>query len=388
MGKWQALQAAICDQQAVSGLTHNFYRYPARFAPSFARQAILTFSKPGDLVLDPFMGGGTTVVEASALGRQAVGTDISALSLFLAKAKSTPLSDEQLHALSDWGKRLLAKLSLRTPTVSQNAWRKYQKNINCRKTWRIRKLLEISLQHIGDLETDEERNFARCVLLRTGQWALDCREVIPNARDLRTRFMLFLEDMLSGARDFAASVRNQAFRATCLQRSAIGIELDPSWKHLGRPKLILTSPPYPGVHVLYHRWQVLGRRETPAPFWVAGALDGHGASFYTLGDRHGAELAEYYNQAEQAFKSISRICDPDTLLIQMIAFSDPYWQLPLYLKMLRRSGFAEVKFPRLATQSDGRAWRTVPNRKWYATVNGATPSSKEVVLFHRREGVA
>ena len=71
------LRRAALDKQPVSGLTHRFYRYPARFSPIFARACIEAFSKPGDLVLDPYMGGGTTVVEAMALGRQAVGSDIN-----------------------------------------------------------------------------------------------------------------------------------------------------------------------------------------------------------------------------------------------------------------------------------------------------------------------
>lgn len=63
--------AAVHSQEPVTGLTHNFYRYPARFSPQFARAAIEVFSEPGDVVLDPFMGSGTTLVEASALGRLA-----------------------------------------------------------------------------------------------------------------------------------------------------------------------------------------------------------------------------------------------------------------------------------------------------------------------------
>ena len=74
---------AAHDKSRVSGLTRNFYRYPARFSPKFVRAAIEIFSKPGDLVLDPFMGGGTTVVEALALGRKAIGTDISSLAVFV-----------------------------------------------------------------------------------------------------------------------------------------------------------------------------------------------------------------------------------------------------------------------------------------------------------------
>ncbi len=60
-------------------------QYPARFSPAFARAAIETFTKPGDLVLDPHVGGGTTLVEALALGRDAIGVDISALAEFVAK---------------------------------------------------------------------------------------------------------------------------------------------------------------------------------------------------------------------------------------------------------------------------------------------------------------
>src|SRR5262249_7180553 len=64
----QALLDAINYQGYVSGLTHNFYRYPARFSPRFARGAIEAFSERGDVILDPFMGGATTLVEARALG--------------------------------------------------------------------------------------------------------------------------------------------------------------------------------------------------------------------------------------------------------------------------------------------------------------------------------
>lgn len=85
------LRRAALDKQPVSGLTHRFYRYPARFSPIFARACIEAFSEPGDLVLDPYMGGGTTVVEAMVLGRQAVGSDINSLSVFVAQAKSSRL---------------------------------------------------------------------------------------------------------------------------------------------------------------------------------------------------------------------------------------------------------------------------------------------------------
>ncbi|MGH9959926.1 MAG: hypothetical protein ACREBC_22855 [Pyrinomonadaceae bacterium] len=37
----------------------------------------------------------------------------------------------------------------------------------------------------------------------------------------------------------------------------------------------------------------------------------------------------------------------------------------------------------LSNSDDGRLWRTVPNRKWYADQRGPGGAGKEVVLFHR-----
>src|ERR1700730_1217566 len=80
---------AARDCEPVRGLTHGFYKYPARFSPVFARTAIETFTEPGDVVLDPHVGGGTTLVEARASGREAVGVDISSLAEFVANVKCT-----------------------------------------------------------------------------------------------------------------------------------------------------------------------------------------------------------------------------------------------------------------------------------------------------------
>ena len=49
--------------------------HPARMMPSLARIAIATYTRPGDLVLDPMCGIGTTLVEAVHAGRDAAGID-------------------------------------------------------------------------------------------------------------------------------------------------------------------------------------------------------------------------------------------------------------------------------------------------------------------------
>ena len=57
------------------------------FIPQIPRQAILRFTKPYDLVLDPFVGYGTTLVECQRLGRHGVGIEIEHGIAEVAKAR-------------------------------------------------------------------------------------------------------------------------------------------------------------------------------------------------------------------------------------------------------------------------------------------------------------
>lgn len=50
--------------------------HPGKMLPHLAAQAISLFTAPGDLVLDPMCGSGTTVVEAIRADRDAIGVDI------------------------------------------------------------------------------------------------------------------------------------------------------------------------------------------------------------------------------------------------------------------------------------------------------------------------
>src|ERR1019366_6458083 len=125
---------------------------------------------------------------------------------------------------------------------------------------------------------------------------------------IRDQFLVSVSEMLSGAKEYADTARKHRHAdVLCLHRSAVGLEAEDRVKRMGAPRLVLTSPPYPGVHVLYHRWQVMGRRETPAPFWIVGTLDWAGASFYTFGDRKQKDLRRYYEQASQAFSSSANV---------------------------------------------------------------------------------
>ena len=56
-------------------LTHNA-KYRGNWAPQIPNNLIRLYSKKGDIVLDPMVGSGTTMIEAKSLGRQGIGFDI------------------------------------------------------------------------------------------------------------------------------------------------------------------------------------------------------------------------------------------------------------------------------------------------------------------------
>jgi DNA modification methylase len=72
-------------------LVHDFHPYFAAFPPIIPRKIIELCSSPNDVVLDNFCGGGTALVEALLLGRNAIGVDINPLACLISKVKTTPL---------------------------------------------------------------------------------------------------------------------------------------------------------------------------------------------------------------------------------------------------------------------------------------------------------
>jgi DNA modification methylase len=70
-------------------VSHNFHAFAAKFPPQLPRLFIEHLTNPLDLVLDPMVGSGTTVVEAMLAGRKGVGYDIDHLALHLARIKTS-----------------------------------------------------------------------------------------------------------------------------------------------------------------------------------------------------------------------------------------------------------------------------------------------------------
>lgn len=377
--------ASIHTSDRVQGLSHNFYRYPARFHPSFARAAILAFTSPGELVLDPFMGGGTAGVEALSLGRRFLGTDVNPVAEFVSRVKTTPLSTRDREAVQGWMHRACDVSRLSRTTRPNRAPPGLIPNLPPVLEARIERLLDT----INTLSNSRQRNFARCSILKTAQWALDNRREPVHTDQFNLAYRNNVTQMLNSCfrlEDGRVSpARNKRGACKLMCRNAEGLEADRRVTGEWQPaRLVLTSPPYPGVHVLYHRWQLKGRKETPTPFWIVGKEDGHGASHYTMGPRYARDLSSYLLRFESSFRSVVELLDRRSTVVQLIGFSDPEMQLGPVLDALESAGLDEIPASR-RMRSTEVGWRDVPNRKWQAA-NSRAASGREVLLIHRLAG--
>ena len=91
---WAFSEAKRSD---TSYITHGYHRYPAKFIPQLARRLIEEHSKPNDMVLDPFCGCGTTLVESAVAKRYSYGTDINPIAVMITKAKAQYLDPVDLE---------------------------------------------------------------------------------------------------------------------------------------------------------------------------------------------------------------------------------------------------------------------------------------------------
>jgi len=79
-------------------LTHGLHVYPARMIPQVAKRLLERYASPGDLVLDPFCGSGTVLVESRLHSMNSIGIDINPLAVLLARVKSTPIDPKILRS--------------------------------------------------------------------------------------------------------------------------------------------------------------------------------------------------------------------------------------------------------------------------------------------------
>ena len=91
---------------------HGLDSYPGRFPPTIPKILIQKYSKEGEFVLDPFLGGGTTIIEAKISKRNGIGIDTNSKAIEIANKRLANIKTNnnlQINTLVGDARRLFLK---------------------------------------------------------------------------------------------------------------------------------------------------------------------------------------------------------------------------------------------------------------------------------------
>jgi|TARA_B100001964_G_scaffold244391_1_gene325704 hypothetical protein len=384
---------SVKDQSRVKGLTHRFYTYPAGFSPKFVSSAIENLTKKGDVVLDPFMGGGTSVVEGMRLGRKTIGVDLNYISFFVSKVKTTILKPEQKEFIEKWiiqfDKKLKNKIVLDKFTKKALNLINY-KGLGKGQIYRLKQILcgcSYFLKNLKKVKNKKVNNFLKLLILRSMQSTLHNRRPICEFETFKQKIKSNCLDMLDGMNELEINVKlnssKKILRSSAIYNKCASKSLSNKNLKDRKTKLIITSPPYPGINVYYGTWQIHGRRNTSLPYLILGMKQPVNRSVLNFQYPKNKDLRIYFETMEKVFSKLYKASNKKTLLMQLVAFNKLDGAFDMYLKTMKKCGFEEIKL-----NGRKRIWRTVPNRSWQAThAKGELSSSKEVLLLHKANGI-
>lgn len=311
----QELDWDFAGEATRDGLAASHW-YPARFVPQVPGILLGYFSEPGDRILDPFCGSGTTLVEAVRLGRRAIGVDTNPVAVIISRAKTVQASATEwleyerelrkrvaAHALdsdSDWIKQVV-------PNFEENSlWYGPETLRELASVW-----VSISQLH-SPYRVVAEATFSsilRRVCSQDKHWGWICDNVRPAAVVNKPATSLFFQRLSANA-DLLVALTAQAMRASGADSPDVRVACGDSKQALkelpeGSIDAVVTSPPYYGM-TDYVRSQRLSFLWFEWDFDAARAMES-GARY----KRHRkTSWEEYMSDLTEAFIELSRVTRP------------------------------------------------------------------------------
>lgn len=248
-------------------LTHDLHPYPAKFIPQIPGHCIALLSLPGELVLDPFGGSGTTALEAVRLGRRALSIDANAIGTLIGRVKTGRLDKaaaRDIHIIRSILTTCVVDLPDAASLCTENA--KYIPSIpNIDKWFPVTSRGELALirSKISRMESVKARDIALLALSRIvlavsfqdSETRYSSRpHDIPQGDTLK-RFLIALDTIVRNVVRTQAAIRYGICDfVTDDTRELVQGALKPDFVDL-----IVTSPPYGNAndYHLYHRFRLL-----------------------------------------------------------------------------------------------------------------------------------
>ena len=228
-----------------SYITHGYHRYPAKFIPQIVSRLVEKYTKEGDLVVDPFGGCGTTLVESKVMCRPSIGVDINPVAVLITKAKNTPIESakiqEQFLKLKEKIDSFDKTTKVKTPEHERiDYWFKYKE----------KRKLAFLFSEISKIKNQDARDFFYCgfsnILKNCSIWLQKSNKP---TRDLKKKsadpFIVFfrqIKAMLRGNTDFFNLLQEKkCLKIPCNVYCADARKIPAKSNSVS---LIVTSPPY------------------------------------------------------------------------------------------------------------------------------------------------
>jgi DNA modification methylase len=227
-----------------SARTHGFHRFPAKYIPRVPAWALDQFAASDSVVLDPFCGSGTTLVEALSHTRQVIGLDCDPLACLISRAKTTAVSPSRVQELAanlrrNWSKTVTEMKPPMDGVVNFGHW-------FSSTSWGCLQELFTAITTMDC--TDEEQTFFLCLFSSILRWVSNADDqtqktyvsgtLKKSPPEVAPTFWKALEKATNGL-DELSKVRLDGATSTVLRGSATDIPLPD-----GSVDLIVTSPPY------------------------------------------------------------------------------------------------------------------------------------------------
>lgn len=339
--------------------THGIHPYPAKFIPELPREIIRECTKERNVVLDPFCGSGTTLLEACVAGRKSIGIDSNPVATLISRAKTTALTaceQKQILAIINRLNKLdLAEIRTAwTPSV-QNLGHWFQKNVITELSWLKQFILNNSC---GNLQT-----FLLCIF----------SSIIVNVsnQESNTRYVAVEKKLADGVviTTFVRKLKQEYEKIMSIS-NMITVEKNTPTVILGSTDsissdivadnsvdIVITSPPYANSYdyYLYHKWRMI---------WLG--YDVKQVQETEIGSRHEhsskkAPITVFEEKMIPTMKNISRMLKPNKLAFFFVGdsiISGEFVDMEsCFRKIGEKSNFAFVESAKYTMESITRSFR-------------------------------